>query len=151
MFPKKWSFYYQFTNLIMGFILPELCVFTDKTFIREWVFQLNTNRLCASLFVNSVTELWTNTTILININWNTKMRTIMINASVGGVWLKWWINYFEWPKFINFWCYQMIQLGLIYSKLSFKYRIFIKSSPINIFIKNIHNKHIYSTLKCTQR
>ncbi len=26
--PKKWSFYYQFTNLIMAFILPQQSVFT---------------------------------------------------------------------------------------------------------------------------
>ncbi len=51
-------------------------------------FLFNTHRLYACLFVSSKTGLWTNTTILININWNTKMRTIMINASVGGVWLK---------------------------------------------------------------
>ncbi len=31
--PKKWSFYYQFTNLIMAFILPELCVFTYHSLV----------------------------------------------------------------------------------------------------------------------
>ena len=43
--PKKWSFYYQFTNLIMGFILPELCVFIDDLMTGKWKFVLKIHSL----------------------------------------------------------------------------------------------------------